>query len=141
MTQGASSFLGVGWAFPPSFSLVTGDAELVADEEDVRQSLQILFGTRMGERIMLPEYGAHLGRSVFRGMTATFAADLRVRITRVVTAFEPRIELVSVDVGVEVSAEGAVDIRLVYQLRGQNSRGNLVFPFYLQEATHADFQP
>jgi hypothetical protein len=43
------SFLGRGWAFPPTFSLRGADVEMVSGADDVEQSLQILLATAPGE--------------------------------------------------------------------------------------------
>ena len=48
-----SSFLGTGWAFPPSFNQSTGEVELISDEADIQQSLEIILSTQPGERLML----------------------------------------------------------------------------------------
>ena len=52
-----SSFLGTGWSFPPTFRKGGADVEMAAGSEDIHQSLQILLSTRLGERILQPEFG------------------------------------------------------------------------------------
>ena len=46
------SFLGTGWSFPPAFDRESGSVEMVQEEEDIRQSLEILLSTSIGERVM-----------------------------------------------------------------------------------------
>ncbi len=43
-----ASFLGRGWSFPPEFAYAPSGVHMVADEEDIRASLTILFGTAAG---------------------------------------------------------------------------------------------
>jgi uncharacterized protein len=50
-----------------------------------------------------------------------------------ILAHEPRVKLRGVDVSYG-AAPGALDIRVEYEVRAVNSRYNLVFPFYLNEA-------
>lgn len=47
------SFLGRGSAFPPAFGL-DNSVEMVANVEDIRQSLTILFNTQLGEQGLDP---------------------------------------------------------------------------------------
>ena len=49
---GDASFLGRGWSFPPEFGPGGAEVAMVAGEEDIAQSLSILFGTALGERVM-----------------------------------------------------------------------------------------
>ena len=39
-------FLGVGWSFPPAFGPAGCEVAMVAGEEDVNQSLGIIFATQ-----------------------------------------------------------------------------------------------
>ena len=65
------AFLGVGWAFPPRND-PRGDVETAAYEEDIRQSIQIILGTRRGgERVMRPDFGAGLYALVFEPINTT----------------------------------------------------------------------
>ena len=59
------SFLGKGWSFPPSFNKTTGNVEMVKNEIDIKQSLVIYFNTKLGERIMRPDYGCVLHDNQF----------------------------------------------------------------------------
>ncbi len=59
------SFLGTGWAFPPTFTKGPQSIVMVSDEADIRQSLEILLTTSIGERFLRPEYGCDLRRYLF----------------------------------------------------------------------------
>ena len=131
------SFLGRGWHFPPRFSRHGADVWTVAEEEDIQQSLRILLSTEQGERVMREDFGCDLRRLLFEEMTRSLVTDLTGMVTDAVLYYEPRIDLerVEVDTGDEVS--GTLWIRIAYTVRSTNSRFNLVFPFYLNEATAA----
>jgi len=60
------SFLGRGWSFPPTFRKEMADIEMVSKEEDIRQSLQIFFNTKIGERIMRSNYGCIVHEYMFQ---------------------------------------------------------------------------
>ena len=132
-----SSFLGTGWSFPPTFRDAGRSLEMAAGEEDVRQSLTILFSTRLGERAMRPTFGWRRDTLVFEPMSAAFSTFLRKEIDRAVLFFEPRVVAYDVTFTQLDAAQGLSEMRLDYTLRATNTRNNLVFPFYLTEATNA----
>jgi len=46
------SFLGTGWSFPPQFVKSLNSVILTSEEQNIRENLQVLFETNVGERIM-----------------------------------------------------------------------------------------
>lgn len=129
------AFLGSGWSFPPTFSRSLLGITLVSGIEDIRESLQILFSTAQGERVMLPEYGCDLWRMVFRGMTTTLTTELKDMVEQAIILWEPRIDLLSVSAVRDPDQDGLVNIDVAFTVRRTNTRSNFVYPFLLQEAT------
>ncbi|WPD22082.1 MAG: GPW/gp25 family protein [Candidatus Electrothrix aestuarii] len=130
-----SSFLGRGWSFPPRFNPADRGVETVAEEEDIRESLRILFSTAPGERIMHPSYGCGLKRMVFESITETVQTEIKDLIERAILFFEPRITLEQVELDATEIFEGKLLILLEYTIRTINVRSNMVYPFYFQEGT------
>lgn len=128
-------FLGRGWAFPPSFGPGGREVATVAGAEDVAESLQILFATEPGERPMREDFGSALRRHMFAEIDQTMLTDMRGAIYDAILAFEPRIAIDALDIVESGDEPGLLTISLHYSLRGTNSRYNLVYPFYLREAT------
>jgi len=128
------SFLGTGWNFPPSFDMTTGSVLMVSNAEDIAQSLQILLSTRPGERVMLPQYGCNLDVFLFEPITTTLIAYVKELIHTAVLYFEPRINLDLITINTEQVNDGVILISLDYTILATNSRFNLVYPFYLNEA-------
>ena len=108
---------------------------MVSDDLDIRQSLWVLFSTSLGERIMLPEYGSLLWKMVFQNVTTTLMTQLEDAIRQAVLYWEARIDIVEIQIQADASQTGLVYIYLDYIIRQTNSRSNLVYPFYLNEAT------
>lgn len=132
------SFLGTGWAFPPAFSDVTGLAETVSDETDIGQSLQILFDTSTGERVMQPDYGCNLRDYLFAPINVTMLNYLQEQVLRpAIIRYEPRIKLLNLSVLAD-ELEGRLEITVTYEVRATNTRFNQVFPFYYQEGTNVE---
>jgi phage baseplate assembly protein W len=131
----ASGFLGTGWAFPPAFTAGGQEVVMVSDEEDIQQSLGLLFATRRGERLMQESYGASLQDWLYAEIDDELVSNLSTVIEEAVLLHEPRIELLALDVSPHPQLDGTLLIRLDYQIPTTNSRFNMVFPFYLNEAT------
>jgi phage baseplate assembly protein W len=129
-------FLGRGWGFPPAFDLQSGGVKMVVEEEDIEESLLILFSTSPGERLMLPEYGCDLRDHVFDSVDNTTLTHLKGLIADAVLFFEPRIRLEEVEIDSRKIVEGTLFILLQYTVLSTNSRSNMVIPFYLTEGTN-----
>ena len=135
MARDDPGFLGRGWAFPPAFEPSTGVAELVSAEDDINQSLRILFETRPGERVMHPTFGCRIHDYVFEPMNAPTMRAMEAAIARAILFFEARINAEQISVTVADAAEGRLQISIIYTIRQTNARSNVVFPFYIDEGT------
>jgi uncharacterized protein len=129
------SFLGTGWAFPPHFSKTTAAPVMVSDEEDIWQSLQILFSTSLRERRILPDYGCNLEDFVFKPLNVSLLSLLEEMVREAVILHEPRLILNDLRL-TPLELEGRLDILLTYTVRATNTRFNRVYPYYLQEGTN-----
>jgi phage baseplate assembly protein W len=128
------SFLGRGWSFPPLFSLAQKGVVMAADEEDIRQSLRILLSTALGERVMQPKYGCNLNDLLFEPLNTTVRTYIRGLVKQAILIYEPRIQLNDVSIEMLDEPSGRVDLVVDYTVRTTNSRYNLVYPFYREEA-------
>ena len=128
-----TSFLGSGWSFPPSFNAQTRRVEMTTDETDIEASLKILLGTTAGERMLHPTYGLNLQELLFEPMTTTMQTLFKDRVKTTLLVYEPRIEILSIDLDTRVLIEGKLLLILEYAVRSTNSRFNLVYPFYLND--------
>ena len=129
------SFLGKGWSFPPTFYKKLGDVKMVTMEEDIRQSIEIYFSTKLGERIMRNDYGCFLHSQVFELANESLIQGLSKELERSINEFEPRILITEITASKAESTEGLIEINIAYEIRATNNRSNIVFPFYLNEGT------
>jgi phage baseplate assembly protein W len=134
-TQSYTSFLGTGWSFPPEFLLETGEVRMIGDEEDIHASLTILLGTALGERFLNPKYGLDMHDVLFEPMSTTMTTFLKDRVKNSLLIYEPRINLLSVELDTSAQFDGKVSIIVAYEVRATNSRFNLVYPFYLTDGS------
>ncbi|VVO69416.1 hypothetical protein PS862_01260 [Pseudomonas fluorescens] len=125
-------FIGSGWSFPPAFDRKAASVNMSSGIREIEESLQIIFGTVLGERIMSPLFGCALDSMVFEVMNASRIAYLENLIRTAIIYHEARIDADRITVEPDPLA-GCLLIAIGYTVRGSNSRFNFVFPYYLNE--------
>ncbi|HLB71692.1 MAG: GPW/gp25 family protein [Candidatus Methanoperedens sp.] len=128
----AKNFLGVGWKYPVGVSY---DKKIAMSEyeEDIKEAIWIILGTVKGERVMRPDFGCGIHDLVFAPINTTTISMVENTVREGLTLWEPRIELIKVEVSDKESSEGKLLVSIDYRVRVTNNRFNLVYPFYLKE--------
>ena len=132
-----NSFLGRGWAFPPTFVRSTATVEMLDEQANVERSLQIILATFPGERLMRPEFGCNLHAQVFESVDASFRTYVEDLVREAILRDEPRILLDDLTLDYN-STDGVLLISVDYIIKTTNARGNYVYPYYLLEANVAN---
>ena len=127
-----SSFIGNGWRFP-ILPDAAGGLGFVSGDENVEQSLKILLLTNLGQRVMRPDFGSKALSLVFAPGSLQHLGLLETTIREAVRDWEPRVDLEEVRAEADIDDETRVTVQIGYRIRQTNTRGNLVFPFYLGE--------
>lgn len=130
----SKSFLGTGWSFPPAFT--SNGVVTVSAEQDIYESLWILLSTSPGERVMQPAYGCGLKAHVFDNLDESSFAVMRDLVEKAILFFEPRVTVENIDINDDDYLEGKVQLNIAYRVRSTNNRYNLVYPFYIYEASN-----
>lgn len=131
----ATDFLGRGWSFPPAFYADGAEVAMVSGEEDIRQSLQVLLSTSLNERTMHADYGCELTRFLFEEIDQSLVNNLRNMVSDAILKNEGRISVDEIDIQDKGSDNGLLVISIDYTVRTTNNRYNLVYPFYINEAS------
>jgi len=126
----SEEFIGAGWAFPMRVDSSGGFA-LVRRERELEESMRLILGTAPGERPMRPEFGCGIHDYVFAPADATTAGRIAYDVRAALDRWEPRVDIVDVEVGFDPDQEATLFIDITYSIRGTNDRRNLVFPFYV----------
>ncbi len=126
----AESFIGAGIAFPARFD-ASGGLALVSNDIEIRESIHLILGTSPGERPMRPEFGCRIHDHLFSPADGTTAGLMAQEVRRALRMWEPRIEVVSVEVSIDGDDRNKLWIDIDYEVRGSNDPRNLVFPFYV----------
>ncbi len=129
-------FLGTGWGFPPTFNKSDRSMEMVSGENDIRQSLEILLSTTLGERTVRPDFGCRLAEYLFQPISSNITTLVKNMVEKAIINHEARIELLAINLNTEQEAEGVLLLELEYLISATNSRSNYVYPFYLEEGTN-----
>jgi uncharacterized protein len=127
------TFLGIGWRFPVAVT-AAGRVERAAEEQSIREAIWIILGTAPGERVMRPDFGCGIHDLVFGLPDATTAGLVVAEVRRSLILWEPRIELLDVQVAARPGAPHTLLIRIEYRVRTTNNVFNLVYPFYLERS-------
>lgn len=132
--MGDSSFLGCGWAFPPTFELGGYCVALSQGEHNIQQSIDIILQTPLFSRSLQPEFGTNLQSFIFSTLDAGLQEEIIQEVKTALLNHEPRISVESVSVGaVDI---GRLEVVIGYLIKETNSRHNHVYPFNILEGTH-----
>lgn len=129
------AFLGKGWSFPPQFNRSTKTISMSEGLQDIKQSLEIILSTRVGERMMHPNFGCSLERMLFENIDLTIQRNIKDIIETAILKYETRIKLEEIHFHPD-QLNGCIYIDINFIIRTTNTRSNIVYPFYLKEGTN-----
>jgi phage baseplate assembly protein W len=124
-------FLGRGWRFPPRVD-ARGALAWASGEDDVEQSVWIIVATGRNEREMRPTFGCGIHDVVFAPNSPATQARLAEQVRQALVDWEPRIEVVAVDVTAPTDPTVLL-VEITYRIRATNTVHNLVYPLYIDE--------
>jgi phage baseplate assembly protein W len=125
-------FLGVGWKFPIRIN-ARGGFSLSRHEQDIEEAIWIILSTAKGERVMEPDFGCGINDYVFAPNNPATRGSISFEVQKSLSEYEPRIEEVNVRVESFPESDNRLLIYVDYRVRSNNSKRNLVYPFYLTE--------
>lgn len=109
--------VGRGWGFPPRFNNKMGEVVMThTDEEEIEQSLAVLFATKQNERLFRNEYGCNLDKFQFVTFDEMMVMRLQKLLREVIEEYEPRIELDNVEVDASDAVEGMLYVKVDYTI-------------------------
>jgi len=124
-------FLGVGWKFPIQRDR-SGRVAMSRHEDHIQESVQIILGTAIGERVMRPDFGCGIHNLVFAPNSETVQNQARYYCREALIAWEPRIEVQEVTTRTDPGDDATLMVQISYRVRATNNEFNLVYPFYLK---------
>ena len=97
-------------------------------KDQIKSNLINLLLTDKGERIMNPEFGADLRRSLFDNITSSNIDLLQFKITEAINIFIPEIELINVNIEPNIDYN-TLDVTIDYRLRISNAPDQVTVQF------------
>lgn len=131
--EDVKAFLGTGWKFPVEVDGATGRIQMSSGENNIKESIRMIIGTRRGERVMEPEFGCRIWEYSFETVDYTTMYAMKNQVEQALVRWEPRITNVQAKVSDERVEEGLLLIHVSYVVRSTNNLYNLVYPFYILE--------
>lgn len=128
----ANEMLGKGWAFP-ILPDAGGRLRYVEGNEDVEQALKIVLLTGLTERVMRPTFGSAVASYLFAPGSQKYLGLIEDAVREAIRDWEPRVDLLEARAEADAEDPTFVKVSIDYRIRRTNTRGNLVFPFYVNE--------
>ncbi|NOZ02966.1 MAG: GPW/gp25 family protein [Deltaproteobacteria bacterium] len=125
------NFQGKGIAFPVGLD-ARGNMSMTEHESNIEESVRLILGTAVGERVMRPTFGCRIHDFVFYPNNASTAALIGFYVRESLVKWEPRIEDVAVTAQPDPTRESTMQVNISYRVRRTNNLRNLVYPFYLR---------
>lgn len=125
-----TDFLGTGWAFPVTLDR-DGNIATASELDVINRSIELILGTAKGERLMRPDFGSDLFNFVFQPLNHSNKRGMATAVKTALQKWEKRVRLVDVIVSNDAIDRGTALINIEYEVRSSNTKGNLVYPFYL----------
>ncbi len=123
-------FLGTGWSAPLGVD-GRGGIGLISGERAIERSVLNILSTAKGERRMRPQFGCGIHDLVFAPNDPTTAGLIQSQVIEALGWWEPRIDVLGVDVEPDADQDGLMLIEVRYVVKATNAERNLVYPFYL----------
>ena len=127
------SFLGVGWKFPVDVDRRKG-VGMSQFEENIEESILIILGTALGERIMRPDFGGGIHDLIFAPNNSNTHGLIIYHVKEALMKWEPRIQALTVDVETDEREPSKIYTKVEYQVIATNNVYNIVYPFFLQKS-------
>ena len=130
----AHSVIGAGFSFPAAVNM-QGSVQLSSDTPNLEESIRIILGTKLGERVYRPNFGCRLSELVFEPMNSHTMTLIRLYVEEALEQWEPRITLRQVITEPEgkIGQKGLVHIHILYSPKDEVATRSMVYPFYLEE--------
>jgi len=125
-----NSHLGKGLSFPLQVN-ARHEFALSEGEKDIEQSIQVILGTRPGERVMRPTFGCRVYELLFEPRDASTFSLLKKYVEDALVFWEPRITVISVNPTMNESDDSTIFVEIRYRIKETHDVRSIVYPFFL----------
>jgi len=125
-----TNYIGAGFAFPINVN-VQGSVQLSNNTPNLEESITIILGTKLEERVYRPNFGSRLSELVFEPMNTKTLLLIRLYVEEALEMWEPRIIINNI-LTIPDPRKGLVEIEIIYTPKDSYEMRSMVYPFYLQ---------
>lgn len=122
-------YLGRGISFPLRIN-IQGELKTDSGDRNLEESIATILNTKLGERVYRPNFGCRLSDLTFAPMNPQTILLARIYVEEALNRWEPRIKVTGVYAEPD-PIKGRLDLKIQYQIKENNDRRNMVYPFYL----------
>ncbi|MFZ4727482.1 MAG: GPW/gp25 family protein [Pseudanabaena sp.] len=129
MSRADRDYLGRGISFPLRIN-IQGELKTDSGDRNLEESISTILNTKLGERVYRPNFGCRLSDLTFAPMNPQTILLARIYVEEALNRWEPRIKVTGVYAEPD-PIKGRLDLKIQYQIKENNDRRNMVYPFYL----------
>jgi len=98
---------------------ITDDAITLKNEKAVTQAIKNIILTKFGEKLMDPSIGCDVHSMLFEPLDVFSAMEIQSKIEAAIANYEPRIQIISVEVKTIDNELGEILVDLVFRIVGE----------------------
>ena len=117
----SGQLFGRGIGFPPRVGS-DGRVAWSQGEANVRESVRIILLTELRERLRLPDFGGGLGLYLFEPNTVSTRHQIKDRIAKALSQWEPRLKVEEVNVEADPEEPSGAIATITYRLVATQAR-------------------
>ena len=121
--------MGQGWGFPLRLT-VQGSLQFSQQFRNLEESIFIILGTRLGERLYRPDFGSRLHELVFAPLNEDTLLLAQIYAREAIRKWEPRVTIETVT-ATPAPDTASLFIHVRDRIKQTRARRSLVYPFYL----------
>jgi len=103
-----------------SLNPLSNDLALKRDEEAIKESIKNLILTDRGERLFQPNVGGDIRATLFENNTPATIKIVQERIKATIQSFEPRVELIDVEVTSSLDSN-TIEVKIIFYMRNSET--------------------
>lgn len=129
----ARDYIGQGFSFPLGVT-IQGSFPLSQDIKNIEESIALILGTKLGERIYRPDFGSRLSELVFAPLNSETLVRLRLYVQEALEMWESRIIIEGIYAEPD-PVQGRINVLIAYRPKESYDSHSLIYPFYLMSPT------
>lgn len=115
MQKVSKKFVDINPSFEPH--PITGDINLLTNEDAIKQAVKSVVMTMRGEKLFRPLFGTEAQSILFENFNPILADDITLSIEDALKVFEPRVKVINIDY-LDNMDNNSVDITINYEIVG-----------------------